>query len=71
MKATKTVTYNNAVSLLSDEPSEALQKQLDGKKYLDLKLADITMITNKKRVQKRSQASLTEKQIKEKTENFE
>lgn len=71
MKATKTVTYNNAVSLLSDELSEALQKQLDGKKYLDLKLADITMITNKKRVQKRSQASLTEKQIKEKTENFE
>lgn len=66
MKATKTVTYNNAVSLLSDELSEALQKQLDGKKYLDLKLADITMITNKKRVQKRSQASLTEKQIKEK-----
>lgn len=71
MKATKTVTYNNAVSLLSDELSEALQKQLDGKKYLDLKLADIAMITNKKRVQKRSQASLTEKQIKEKTENFE
>lgn len=71
MKATKTVTYNNAVSLLSNELSEALQKQLDGKKYLDLKLADITMITNKKRVQKRSQASLTEKQIKEKTENFE
>lgn len=71
MKATKTVTYNNAVSLLSDELSEALQKQLDGKKYLDLKLADITMITNKKRIQKRSQASLTEKQIKEKTENFE
>ena len=54
MKATKTVTYNNAVSLLSNALSEALQKQLDGKKYLDLKLADITMITNKKRVQKRS-----------------